>query len=79
MAVVLLARWPSHETALMFGNEESIPISSFKIKFSLTCLFFYKSSPPPCQGPSPHSAFPQSIRTFPGKEKNTGFAVIALE
>ena len=68
MALVLLAPWPSHETALMSRNEESTPISQFKVEFNPTCLFPYKSSSPPRQGPSPHSAFPQSLEAFPGEE-----------
>lgn len=39
MAVVLLAPWPSHETALTSRSEESTPISQFKVEFNPTRLF----------------------------------------
>ena len=69
MVVVLLVPWPAHEDALMSRNEESTPISSLKVKFSPACLFSCKSSSLPQQEPSPHSAFPPSVRAFPGEGK----------
>lgn len=68
MAVVLLVPWTSHHTALVARNEETTPISPFKVKLILPAcslqVFLFSMA-----GTIPHSAFLQSIRAFPGEEQ----------
>lgn len=51
-------------------NEESNPISLLKVKFNPTCLFPYKSSSSPLQGPSP-----QTLGAFLGEENPRFFCI----